>query len=565
MTETKTDMATAITTSEDPTPFGWLTTADHKRVGRLYIVSAIIMLLVGVLIDVIVRIDLTSGTDFVVLDGDSFGQLFALSRETLVLLFLIPIFLGFSMYLVPLQIGAGNLAFPRAAAASYWVWLVSAGVLFGAYIGNGGPYGGNSDLVDLHMLAVGGLVVGLLIGAVVIGATAMTMRSPGLYMDTTPPYAWSALVTASMLVVSLPVLLGQLVILYIDHRYGRVFLGGNFGIWERIDWLYRAPQLFMYSVPVLGIASEVVLASAKRRVFEPLAMYFSIGLLGLFGFGAWANFAITNEGSDIIDGAEGVVLVAMYGGALLAIAGLLALVGFALIQTLMQNRKLPEITTSLLASLGAGKFLLTGALCGFIGAAVDWLEIGNRGNLGNAQLRMTTWVTGQQSVMIYGAGLLGVLAAVHWWAPKIWGRQLSELLGKLNFLVIAGGAFLASVGPFLSGLLTDQPDFVYEDPSMTSIYSNLVDDSGAEGFSALGLAGTLIVLSGVALLLLNMFVSITLKKVMESTDDPWSGQSPEWLLSSPPAMGQLAELQDLSSGTPLLDIAEAEEAASNGL
>jgi cytochrome c oxidase subunit 1 len=564
MTGTNSDMATAITTGEDPTPFGWLTTADHKRVGRLYIVSAIVMLLVGVLIDVIVRVDLTSGTDFVVLDGDSFGQLFALSRETLVLLFLIPIFLGFSMYLVPLQIGAGNLAFPRAAAASYWVWLVSAGVLFGAYIGNGGPYGGNSDLVDLHMLAVGGLVVGLLIGAVVIGATAMTMRSPGLYMDTTPPFSWSALVTASMLVVSLPVLLGQLVILYIDHRYGRVFLGGNFGIWERIDWLYRAPQLFMYSVPVLGIASEVVLASAKRRVFEPLAMYFSIGLLGLFGFGAWANFAITNEGSDIIDGAEGIVLVAMYGGALLAITGLLALIGLALVQTLMQNRKVPEITTSLLASLGAGKFLLTGALCGFIGAAVDWLEIGNRGNLGNAQLRMTTWVTGQQSVMIYGAGLLGVLAAVHWWAPKIWGRQLNELLGKLNFLVIASGAFLASVGPFLSGLLTDQPDFVYQDPSMTSIYSNLVDDSGAEGLSALGLVGTLIVLSGVALLLLNMFVSITLKKGMEATDDPWSGQSPEWLLSSPPAMGQLAELQDLSSGTPLLDIAEAEEAASNG-
>lgn len=564
MTGTNSDMATAITTGEDPTPFGWLTTADHKRVGRLYIVSAIVMLLVGVLIDVIVRVDLTSGTDFVVLDGDSFGQLFALSRETLVLLFLIPIFLGFSMYLVPLQIGAGNLAFPRAAAASYWVWLVSAGVLFGAYIGNGGPYGGNSDLVDLHMLAVGGLVVGLLIGAVVIGATAMTMRSPGLYMDTTPPFSWSALVTASMLVVSLPVLLGQLVILYIDHRYGRVFLGGNFGIWERIDWLYRAPQLFMYSVPVLGIASEVVLASAKRRVFEPLAMYFSIGLLGLFGFGAWANFAITNEGSDIIDGAEGIVLVAMYGGALLAITGLLALIGLALVQTLMQNRKVPEITTSLLASLGAGKFLLTGALCGFIGAAVDWLEIGNRGNLGNAQLRMTTWVTGQQSVMIYGAGLLGVLAAVHWWAPKIWGRQLNELLGKLNFLVIASGAFLASVGPFLSGLLTDQPDFVYQDHSMTSIYSNLVDDSGAEGLSALGLVGTLIVLSGVALLLLNMFVSITLKKGMEATDDPWSGQSPEWLLSSPPAMGQLAELQDLSSGTPLLDIAEAEEAASNG-
>ena len=543
---------------EDPTPFGWLTTADHKRTGRLFIISSLGFLIIGVVLDLLVRLDLTSASKFVSLDADSFAQSFALSRETLVLLFLIPAFLGLAMYLVPLQVGASNLAFPRAATASFWAWKISAVVLIGAYLGNGGPYGGWANGVDLHLLALSGLVIALLLGSITVATTVMTLRSPGLYMDETPPFTWSALVTASMLMVSLPVLLGQIAILYIDHRYGRVFLLGNYGIWERVDWIHRTPQLFIYVVPVLGVAAEIVLAAAKRRVFEPIAMYFTIGLVGLFGFGAWTNFAITGEGADIIDGFEGVVLVGLYGGALLGTAGLLGLLGLAVIQ----NRKLPKISTSLIAAFAAGKLVLVGALVGLVGVAADWLEIAGRGNDGNPQLRMTTWVTGQQSVLIYGAGLLGLLAAIHWWAPKIWGRQLNELLGLLNFLVIGAGALLAFVGPALSGLVTEQPDFVYADPNATSLYSNWVDDSGAEGLSALGAAGTALLLVGAALLILNLFISICLKKGTEATEDPWSAQSPEWLLPSPPPIGETDELPMLTSGTPLLDAQEENEEAN---
>ena len=539
---------------EDPTPFGWLTTADHKRTGRLFIICSLLFLVLGAVFDLLVRLDLTSATDFVSLGADSFAQGFAFSREALTLLFLIPVFLGLSMYMVPLQIGASNLAFPRAATASFWTWQISAIVLIGAYLGNGGPYGGWANGVDLHLLALSGLVVALLLGAISVATTIMTMRSPGLYMDETPPFTWSSLVSASMLIVSLPVLLGQIAILYIDHRYGRVFLLGNYGIWERIDWIHRTPQLFIYVVPVLGVAAEVVLAAARRRVFEPLAMYFTIGLVGLFGFGAWTNFAITGEGADIIDGFEGVVLVALYGGALLGTVGLLGLLGLAVIQ----NRKLPKLSTSLVAVFGAGTLVLVGAFVGLLGAAGDWLEIAGRGNDGNPQLRMTTWVTGQQSVLIYGAGLLGLLAALHWWAPKIWGRQLNELLGLLNFLVIGAGALLAFIGPTLSGLLTEQPDFVYADPSATAIYSGWVDDSGAAGLSSIGAAGVAILIAGVALLLLNLFVSVGLKKGAQATDDPWGAQSPEWMLPSPPPMGEPDELPTLTSGTPLLDSAEAE-------
>ena len=542
---------------EDPTPFGWLTTADHKRTGRLFIICSLLFLVLGAVFDLLVRVDLTSATDFVSLGADSFAQGFAFSREALTLLFLIPVFLGLSMYMVPLQIGASNLAFPRAATASFWTWQISAIVLIGAYLGNGGPYGGWANGVDLHLLALSGLVVALLLGAISVATTIMTMRSPGLYMDETPPFTWSSLVSASMLIVSLPVLLGQIAILYIDHRYGRVFLLGNYGIWERIDWIHRTPQLFIYVVPVLGVAAEVVLAAARRRVFEPLAMYFTIGLVGLFGFGAWTNFAITGEGADIIDGFEGGGLVALYGGALLGTVGLLGLLGLAVIQ----NRKLPKISTSLVAVFGAGTLVLVGAFVGLLGAAGDWLEIAGRGNDGNPQLRMTTWVTGQQSVLIYGAGLLGLLAALHWWAPKIWGRQLNELLGLLNFLVIGAGALLAFIGPTLSGLLTEQPDFVYADPSATAIYSGWVDDSGAAGLSSIGAAGVAILIAGVALLLLNLFVSVGLKKGAQATDDPWGAQSPEWMLPSPPPMGEPEELPMLTSGTPLLDSAEAEAEA----
>ncbi len=557
MSENTTDPTSPGVPVEDPTPFGWLTTADHKRTGRLFIVCSLLFLVLGAVFDLLVRLDLTSATDFVSLGSDSFAQGFAFSREALTLLFLIPVFLGISMYLVPLQIGASNLAFPRAATASFWAWKISAIVLIGAYLGNGGPYGGWANGVDLHLLALSGLVVALLLGAISVATTIMTMRSPGLYMDETPPFTWSSLVSASMLIVSLPVLLGQIAILYIDHRYGRVFLLGNYGIWERIDWIHRTPQLFIYVVPVLGVAAEIVLAAARRRVFEPLAMYFTIGLVGLFGFGAWTNFAITGEGADIIDGFEGVVLVALYGGALLGTVGLLGLLGLAVIQ----NRKLPKLSTSLIAAFGAGKLVLVGAFVGLLGAAGDWLEIAGRGNDGNAQLRMTTWVTGQQSVLIYGAGLLGLLAALHWWAPKIWGRQLNELLGLLNFIVIGAGALLAFIGPTLSGLLTEQPDFVYADPSATAIYSGWVDDSGAAGLSSIGAAGVAILLAGVVLLLLNLFVSVGLKKGAQATDDPWGAQSPEWMLPSPPPMGEPDDLPMLTSGTPLLDSAEVQAEA----
>ena len=540
------------TPAEDPTAFGWLNTADHKRIGRLFIACSLLFALAGAVADLLVRFDLASSDGHTVLGADSFVQVFTFSRDALVFGMLIPLFLGIAIYVVPLQVGAPNVAFGRAAALSFWGWLVSAGVLVGAYIANGGPGGGFSDGVDLHLLAVAGLVISLLTGAICVAVTTLTMRAPGMYMDRTPPFAWSALVTASMLVVSLGVVLGQIVVLYIEHRYGPRFLGGNYGIWSRIDWMYRTPQLFIYVVPVLGVVAEIMLAAARRWVFEPIALYFTMGLVGLFGFGAWANFGITGEGADIVDGLEGIVLVGLYAGALAGVSGLLALLGF----TVWQSRTWPRPTTAVLAAFAAGTLVAAAALVGLIGAGVDWLQIAGRGVDGNTPLRFSTWVTGQQSLLIYGAGLLGALAALHWWAPKIWGRRLSELAGLGSLLAIGGGALLAWLGPTLSGAFTEQPQFVYGEPLLTTRYVGQVDDTGAsvaEGLSILGAVGVVIVLAGVALVVLNLVVCVVMGKGAETEADPWGGLTPEWLLPSPPPLGPAEALPELTSGTPLLD------------
>lgn len=550
--------AVAVPT-EDPTAFGWLNTADHKRIGRLFIACSLLFALVGAVTDVLVRFDLASESGHVTLNADAFVQVFTFTRDALVLGALIPLFLGIAIYVVPLQVGAPSVAFGRAAALSFWGWLVSLGVLVGAYVGNGGPGGGWADGVDLHLLAVAGMVISLLVGAICVAVTTLTMRAPGMYMDRTPPFAWSMLVTASMLVVSLGVVLGQIVILYIDHRYGRLFLDGNYGIWSRIDWMYRTPQLFIYVVPVLGVVAEVMLAAARRWVFEPIALYFTIGLVGLFGFGAWANFGITGEGADIVDGLEGIVLVGLYAGALAGVSGLLALLGFTAWQARRRPRppagavSLKRPNTAVVAAFVAGTLIAAAALFGLIGAGVDWLQIAGRGVDGNAPLHMTTWVTGQQSLLIYGAGLTGAVAALHWWAPKIWGRRLSELAGFGSVAAIAGGAFLAWLGPSLSGAFTEQPQFVAHDPLLTTRYAGLVDASNAEGLSALGAVGVIMVLAGAALLVANVVVCVVLGKGAEASADPWGGLTPEWLLASPPPLGTAAELAELTSGTPLLD------------
>ncbi|HMK11606.1 MAG TPA: cbb3-type cytochrome c oxidase subunit I, partial [Acidimicrobiales bacterium] len=192
--------------SSPPQPVGaaaWLLTGDHKKIGRLFIGAALVYAIAGLVIAALLGIERVDSSGTQILKLNAVGQLFSLYALGMAFLFTIPLFLGIAICVVPLQVGARTLAFPRAAAASFWGWLVASAVLIASYIMNGGPAGGDAKGVDLFLLSFAALVVALLLGAVCVGATVLALRAPGMTIDHTPLGAWGFLVGALMLLLTL--------------------------------------------------------------------------------------------------------------------------------------------------------------------------------------------------------------------------------------------------------------------------------------------------------------------------------------------------------------------------
>ena len=560
MSETTTESVSLPSPTEDPSVLGLFNTTDHKRIGRMFIFATVLIAAGAVVLESLLRIDLSDPDAYVLFDSKTYTQSFLLARDALVFLFIIPFFVGIALYVVPLQVGAAGLVFTRAALASFWTWLISSVILVGAYVGNGGSFGGNSDSVDLYILSLGFVIASLLVGVVTVVVTALTVRAPGLSIASMPAFTWSIVVWGVGLLLTLPVLLANLVFLYVDHRYGRLFLGGNFGIWDHIEWAYRAPQLFLYIVPALGLVAEILVGSSRRVAVVPSAITAGLGALALFGMGAWAQLNIA-EGVDVTNGWPGVVYAATFVAALVAILAVVA-VSFA---TLGAGERFSPLSTPVLAAVAISLVALLGAAQGAVGAFLDWAESLGWFSVDPVRpLRNTTWTSAQFQLFVIGVGLLSVIGALSWWVPKIWGRSLNAVIGRTCVGLVFIGSLLAALGTSLAGLLTGQPELArfggLIDPLRGGIYGFIQDASG--GLNVLSLIGMLLVGLAAVLVVLDLGVSILARKGAECDNDPWDASSPEWLLASPPPLGPLTDLPDLDSGAPGLDVAtqELEEA-----
>jgi len=554
MTETtETSSAFGGAPQEDPSVFGLLNTVDHRRIGRMFMVSAVAMLAASAVLTALVGLDLTDADGFVVFDSQSWAQAFALSRDSFVFLAVLPFFVGMAMFIVPAQIGAGRLIYPRAALASFWAWKISALILVGSYLANGGPYGGsrgNSEAVDLHLIALGMIIASLLLGIVVVVTTILSMRAPGLHIDQVPPFTWATLVTGIGLLLTLPVLVATLSFLYIDHRYSSRFdvdfLGGNFGVWGHIEWVYRAPTLFLLLVPVLGVIGEVLPVAARRRIIMPAIGTAAVGAVAMFGLGGWTQLAGV-EGATITDGWHGAVYVAMFAGAKLAVV---VVVGLHLL-TLAEGRAIPKLSAPFLAGAAAAALATLAVVLGTVGAGLDWLESVDAFTIDpDLPLRLTTW-SDAQFYLVAGAAALGISAAMGWWAPLAYGRHLNPALARLTALLLFVGSLAGALGFALTGFVTGQPS----DPALNARYDFLVDPSTA--LNTLGAVGLLIFGAGAVLLLLDVAISLIAGKGAEANDNPWGAFTPEWDTPADPT--ESAWLPALTSGTPLLEAHEAEE------
>ena len=505
----------------------WLTTTDHKRIGRLFIGVSLVALLGVIVVAALLGIERIDAQGAMI-DINALPQLFSLYRIALTFVVLVPLILGVAIAVVPLQLGARSLTFPRLAAAGFWTWFVGAVLVIISIAANGGPGGGNSKFVGLFLVSHIVVLLGLLAAAGSLATSVLTTRAPGMNMRRVPVFSWSALVGALGLLALLPAVIGALIYNYIDYRYTRVGFGGNRAIDSWISFGFTQPATFVYAVPVFGFAAEVIAVASGRKLAMRGVIFTGIALVGLtaaLGGLLQQPAAVARNVSHMAlgDWLSEVVPYALFN--LLPVLG-----GFIVIAlgALALRSGRPRITAPLV-------FALLGALMVFVGIIANAIY-----NIGDAQLAGTVFEEGAWLYIVYGA-VLSALGAITYWGPKLWGRVLPDK----QVLPLAALGFIATVLaslPYLIAGFAKQPGNVTE-----------FDYSGPQnlwnGLSAAGHVLMFVTVLAFAGLALRSFT-----KGAHAGDDPWDGQTLEWATSSPAPLANFADVHTVASPEPLLDL-----------
>jgi cytochrome c oxidase subunit I+III len=499
---------------ERPGLAGWLTTSDHKKIGRLYVASALLFGLVATVVGTVLAAEAVhSGFDLV--DAREYLQLLTLHQEAAVWLFAVPLLLGLATFVVPLQVGSPEIAFPRGAATAFWTYLTGSGLLLAAYIADGGPAGGTFAAVDLHLLGLTMLLGGLTLGMICVVTTALTLRATGQKLDQVPAFSWAMVVAGGLTHLSVPVLVARILILFVTHHFG-----GDYGInqYGAISWVYAVPQIYLVALPAAGVALEIVPVLSRNRVRHHAAVLVVLGLLGVVSIGAWAEVPSTfDEFLYVVIG-------------LAAVLPALALVG--LVGDTVRNGR-PEVRVPLLFAAGTVILLLLGAGAGAL-SVISGLD-----------LQGTVWEAGVFHLIVFGVAGLGGLGGVWWWAPKLYGRTLGEGAGALAFLATFAGVIAIAAADLVNGLTND---VVLQAGGSTS--------AGNSGLNILAVAGSALLVVG---LLVTVAAIVQAGLDRKATgDNPWGGNTLEWATSSPPVATNFSEpVATVRSSTPLLDETEA--------
>lgn len=537
--------------------FDALTTTDHKRIGRLWLRSGILALLAVTLLGVVLSIENSNSSPDDIFGGvNGFFQGFTLYRFGLVLLVAAPLFVGIATVVVPMQVGATNIAFPRAAHGAAWLFMIGAGITV-VSVAAGGGWGaldgvssGELDAIALTLVGTAVVIVSLLVASICIATTVVSLRTAGMNLLRVPLFAWSMLVATSVWLLTLPVALGNLAVVYLDLRGGpgeflrnRVDVPGSVegsdAIFMQLGWLVEQPQVYAFAIPVLGVLGQIAPVVAGRRHVQHTVAVMLIGIFGLLSVGGWSQpwFQGNNHDEKFIFIVFGLVAVLPVLGSIAAatdtiakrgdegdgagIAGLLSVHG--------------------LGAVGAGLLLLAGTAAGLTRVVQPW-DLGGR-----------TTITAVMNLVLYAA-VVAAIAGIWFWAPKISGKQLSAPMGRLVIADVVGGALLLGGADFVSGFL-EAPAFAHPVPDNPAGLVAAPSNQGlVEAMNIVGAVGAVLIALGV------LGVSAALAKAAGANepvdDNPHGGQTLEWATSSPPPSGNFSEPPGrVVSEAPLLDTA----------
>src|SRR5690242_15504659 len=515
----------------------WLATVDHKEIGVLYMVTALVFFLVGGVEAMMMRAQLSlPGLTF--LSPETYDQVFTMHGTTMIFLVVTPVLIGFGVYLVPLMIGAGDMAFPRLNAFTFWLQLCGGLLLYCSLFAGGAPDAGwfsyaplsertysphaGLDYWALGLLLVGGSTVASAVNFIV---TIARLRAPGMSIRRLPLFVWMTLVNSVLIVVALPALNAALIMLLSDRLLHASFFdparGGSPILWQHYFWIFGHPEVYIMILPAFGMISEIIPVFSRKPIFGYGFVAASTLAIAFLSYGVWVHhmFAV----------ALGRVFISVFAAMSMLIAVPTGVKIFAWSATLVGGSI--RFTTAMLFAVA---FLLEFTVGGLSGVAfatvpIDW------------ELTDTYFVVAHFHYVLFGGTAFALFAAAYYWFPKMSGRLMDERMGRWNFwLVLIGFNLTFFVQHFLG--LMGMPRRVYTYPNLPGWGTlNLVSTFGAV---ILGLGGLVFIV--------NILASLAFG--VRAGNDPWDAWTLEWAATSPPVPENFETVPAVRSRRPLWDL-----------
>jgi len=499
----------------------WLTTVDHKRIGFLYGISGLFFLLVGGFEAMLIRLQLMVPNNDL-LTAQQYNTMFTMHGTTMIFLAVMPMSAAFFNFIMPLQIGARDVAFPRLNAFSFWVFLAGAIILnigwFLPQATHGAPDGGwfgyapltSKQFIPKHSIDY--WIMGLqLLGVASIAAslnfivTIINMRAPGLTMMRLPVFVWMTLTTSFLLVLSFPFIAIALVEVMMDRQFGTFFFEASGGgmpiLWQHLFWVFGHPEVYILILPPMGIVSEILPTFARRPLFGYPIVVFSGACIGFLGFAVWSHHMFTTG--------LGTIATAAFALMTMTIAVPTGVKIFNWIGTLWNGNL--QMRTPMMFALGFVWMFMIGGFSGIMHSAAP----------ADAQQQDSYFVVAHFHYVLIGGSLFGILSGIHYWFPLMFGRKVSEVWGKLSFWVIFIG-FNVTFFPMhflgLNGM-----------PRRTFTYDSNLGWNAANYIATIG-ALTL----GLGIFIYFVVMVYTYFKGERVGRDTWDARTLEWSLPNPP-------------------------------
>lgn len=514
----------------------WITTVDHKRIGIMYTITAFLFFLLGGILALVIRTELALPGGQIV-DAEQYERVFTMHGTTMVFMFVIPILVGLGNYIVPLQIGARDMAFPKLNALSYWLYLFAGITLYTSWFVPGGaadvgwtgyaPLSNSTyspgigvDLWGLSMVIVG---VSSTVGAVNFITTILNMRAPGMTMWKTPLFTWGMLTTAFMLLLATPMLTGGLFMLMADRNLATQFFDPERGdplLWQHLFWFFGHPEVYIMILPTMGAVSEILPVFSRKPIFGYSAIVWSTIAIGVLGFATWAHHMFTTGMSPFLQ--------AFFVISTMTIAVPTGVKMFNWIFTMIGGSI--RLATPLLFVLGFLSMFLIGGISGVFQAVLPI----------DTQVHDTYWVVAHFHYVLFGGSVFGIFASLYYWIPKMSGWMMGEKLGKVQFWLMFIGFNLTFFPMHILGLL-----------GMPRRYFDYPADRGWTGYNFAATIGAFLIGLAVLVFLINFVISA--RRKVEAGDDPWEGNTLEWATTSPPPKYNFARIPAVESLRPVRD------------